>query len=341
LGFDLLDIDFLMSERSSLKSCVVYEYNIGIFKQDVLSRISSIFESKNIDFQEVDYYNFNMSSRSSSLFGESAFLIDLNKLVQKEPNCKKCFNELVTDISSKKIYNRYIFCVRSGFGISNIQETDQYKKLKEISYNIVELELSKSTVAGLINFLINKNKGLYYKVKNLEEFKKVLSSNTRSFDLLNFIKFFGRISYFCIEDNFFSIDNFNRITKIDNDDTSDDNILCKNIVDFMVEGSHRSKDKLFNTVFNLYFNKKYSTKLILYRIIKVVRELSFINKRLGVSEGFLATLTKQKKYFLEKFDSVPVKDLVRFSSMLVKYEEKLNTGNFIFEFNQFLIALMK
>lgn len=336
----MFDIEFLMSGRNSFKSNIVYEYNTGVFKQDVLLKIGSIFESRDLAIQEVDYDKFYMSSRSSSLFGNSLFLVDINRLAEENKRAIKLLQELISDILDRKIDNRFLFLFREGAD-EGVLDKEKYSALLKESYVLTEVRLSKSVVRKVIEFLCAKNNQHFKfdKLKNREEFLNIViqSAESVNYDLLQYLKLFEKVIYLCVEDSVFSLDMFNKFIHVTNE-VEDIYILHKAISDFIIEPSQRTKDKLYHMVCVMYLNKKYSTRLILYRIIKIVRELSFINKSLGVSEQFIASLTKHKRYFLEKFDSIPVKNLLKFSLILMKYEEKFNTGNFIFEFNRFLAS---
>lgn len=336
----MFDIEFLMSGRNSFKSNIVYEYNTGVFKQDVLLKIGSIFESRDLAIQEVDYDKFYMSSRSSSLFGDSLFLVDINRLAEENKRAIKLLQELISDILDKKIDNRFLFLFREGAG-EDIRDRDKYFTLLKESYVLTEVKLSKTVVKKVVEFLCAKNNRYFKfdKLKNREEFFNIMiqSAESINYDLLQYLKLFEKVIFLCIEENIFSLDRFNKLIHIINE-VEDNYALHKVVSEFIIESSRRTRDRLYHMVCVMHLNKKYSTRLILYRIIKIVRELSFINKSLGVSEQYIASLTKHKRYFLEKFDSIPVKNLLKFSLILMKYEEKFNTGNFIFEFNRFLAS---
>lgn len=340
MGYDLLDIEFLKSERSSFKDCIVYEYNTGVFKQDVVSRISSIFDFRGFDIQEINYDAFNSSSRGSSLFGDLVFFVDVNKLVERNSNYKKDITTLIKDISNKEVSNKFVFLLKDSPEVVELKTGELFTKFTESTYNINEVELSKTTVNKVVDYLVSKDKVKMGDILNEDDLVNVVvqSMELVNNSLVDFVKMYERILYFCVENSSFDISKFNSLGL--NSLNKEEYVLYKVISDFIVEPSSRTRLKLFKAVCDLCFNKKYLNRLILYRIIKVVRELSYINKHLGVSEEFISSLTKQKRYFLERFNSIPLKNLLKFSLKLVRWEQKLNSRNFIFEFNCFLIDMV-
>lgn len=336
----MFDIEFLMSGRNSFKSNIVYEYSTGMFKQNILLRIGAIFEERDLVIQEVDYNKFYMSSRSSSLFGDFLFLVDINRLAAENQKAKSLLQELIADILDRKINNRFLFLYREGAG-EDIRDEEKYSNLLKESYILKEINLSKTTVKKVVEFLCAKDNRYFKfdKLKNREEFFNIIiqSAESVNYNLFQYVKLFEKVIYLCIEDSVFNLDKFNRFIRVTGG-TEDTYALHKAVSDFIIEVSQRTRDKLYHMVCVMHLNKKYSTRLILYRIIKIVRELSFINKNLGVSEQYIASLTKYKRFFLEKFDSIPVKNILKFSLMLMKYEEKFNTEDFVFEFNRFLAS---
>lgn len=341
----MLDIDFLKANRTSFRNSIAYEYKTGIFKSEVCAKIDEIFEFRGFDCCEVDYSNFNLSSRSASLFSGVFFIkVDLNKLVIENEGYKKDFELLLGDIEKKEIKNKFFFLYKEDNIVSEIIKSKAYEHfIKDCSY-IIEPDLFKSSINKVINFLIESNNQLLFDfdlLKNKDDFVKAMVQGVEIVDhsLLNFEILFTKSIIHCIDNNIFDMNIFNRMFVLG--DKIDNFALYKALYDFMGSFSDRVAHRVFEVVVDLFFGRKYSTRLIIYSIMKIVREFSYINNNLGCSEEYLLSLNKSKRYALDKFKSVPINNLFRFSVNLSKWEKRLNTGNFLSEFYYFITSLVK
>lgn len=335
----MLDVEFLLANKNALKYSILYEYDTMVFKSDVCIKINKYFEFRGFSIEEADYILLLNSMGSVSLFGNYLILIDLNKLIENNPkDWRKIFDECSEKVINKVFNNRFLFLVKTGDDLIKLKALPSYVDLEKNSYHLVESEVNKHSILKIIDFLLIKNKNLidYNKLENKEPFIKSLERYLEypEHNLLNFVKFFEEVIIYCIKDNVFNLSNFNLLFQ--NREEKDYYQLYKVMYNFILNPSEMTKINYFNFISNLYLKRKYSVQLILYRLMKVMKELIYLCKYLGDSEDFLSTLKDYKKYMIKNFDSLPIKSLFKYFILFGRYESSFNVGDFLFEFDRFL-----
>jgi hypothetical protein len=332
----LIDIDFLLLDRNSFKNSIFYSFNEGIFKFEVYQKITSIFESKGYILKEVDPLDFKGSFFSHYIFEDILYILDLNKLIQINPNYENFLDLFVKSILEGELKNRFFIQYKNDIKFP-------IDKLKSICYYISEVEINKSSVEKIIQYLSYKDPNIFN--KNILYNKDILInslysySKVRELNLKEFILFCEEVFLTCIDNNRFNLISFNQIIE------QKDIVLLKYyelytyLHNVLLDPSINSKYKLYQYLVNLFWEVGENSRVVLSQMIKVMKDLYYINKNLKVSEEYIQTIKFSKKKFLEKYANIPIDRLLKFSLILSKYEFHLNSGNFLFELKILLDSL--
>ena len=330
-------MDFLLSGRNAFKSSVLYEYEDTVFKWDIIKKIRDIFEIKGFMFRKVDYSDFKNSTKSVSLFGGNLILLDLNVLQEENKQWETELSTFVKDLISGGMKNRFIILHRTEKKDIKVKSMEIYTELCEYCYFINEVKLNRSSVDKIIRVVMLRNKSLLDLEALLEKdiFLKSLNRylEYRDGTLRGFVKFCEEISLLCVDKGLFNLGLFNllfneRIEK-------DHYILHKLLFNLISNPNTLNKDRIFVHLQNVYSSNEYSSRLVVYRIMRALKELMYINVNLGVSEEYLMTLMEYRRNSLANFNALPSEGILRFSLLFAKYESLLNSDNILYHLNNF------
>lgn len=331
----MIDVNFLMSDRNSFKNSIFYSFKEGVFRFDIFQKIRFIFESKNYILKEVDYLNFKGSIFFHSIFEDILYILDLNKLIKLDLNWRGNFINFIEDLVGERIGNRFLIFYREG------KEDTNFDKLREFCYFISEIELIKSSIERILQYLNYKDPNLYdlKSISNSDFLINSLYSYSNKLDLRGFILFCEEVFLTCFEDNTFNLINFNKIIEQKEKNSLKYYELYTYLYNILMNSSNNSKYKLYRYLLDMFEEVGNNSRVIISQLMKIMKDFYNININLKMSEEYIQTLSESKKKFLNKYNNIPIDRLLKISIALSKYEFFLNSGDFSFELKIFLDTL--
>jgi len=336
----MLDIELIQKDKPQLRQILLYEYSTAVFKARVYQRVRDHLMQKGIQVRNIDYENVMFSFNETSLFGEFLVLIDIDEL-RKDKKFKEYMTDMADLIAGKATSNRYLFFLRKNSPrYEAIKKMPQTTVISKAATKINEPALSKQTFLKLFEYACS----LYTEFINLEKLENYQMFKTSVEDYVinekpNLAEFLSKFDIFVFVTIDFETNQFNPTlfrTMISTQEKINFFKTHKLIFDFLTTPLESTGIKLYKEIDDMIHKRSLPVKVIISTLFKITRELSYVNAKLNPGKHTPESMTPYRWKQLTAYESVPLKNLLRWQILLAKYESSFNTKNLAIIFQQFL-----
>lgn len=190
----MLDIDFLQSEKPTLRQHVVYAYESGLILPKVVAKLRTLFEAKGLIFQEPEDYSDVLSTVwEVSLFGEQAVFIDLAKMDAKLG--LQVGEQLLKDLLAKSPENTVILAVPE----HDLRKSGNWTTITKAATFLEEPEVTKPRLAAIVDFFADACQVYNFKqLKNRPDMHRAFEEIYQSADEYTLVDVRQQVDFFAL-----------------------------------------------------------------------------------------------------------------------------------------------
>jgi len=302
----MIDIEFIINPRPLLKKTAIYSYSTGAFKNDFLQKVITLRP----ETQRVDYLTFLQENKTSSLFGERQFYLDL----ADEKELKVIKDILLT------LEDRVVFTIP--FPIP------EYIDKEVVKQEFIEAEKTKNFFKTAFQFACLQAGITEEQIQNNPPLEQnLLDLYVKSEDLLDFLQRAEFSLHLCMEEKGWNSLLFRSTLPVP--EPKKYYILQEKLYFLITTPSPGSKELFF-----LYIEQQYKagqdSRQIVNSIYRAFFDLCENNQYVGVNKDDF------KSKMLTKYTYIGVDKLTKAMLKFCEYETELNSSDFLLTMEKML-----
>lgn len=314
-----------------------------MYRAQVLTKIREASQKRGVQFKEVTYSNFWRSLEERSLFGEMCVLIDVNKAIKEVSDFPNAFIKLGSKISSRGLANRVVLVVQREQAVLNFLDMPEFKTLAKHCLYLEEPLPTKVNFPKILENLVATSSIMNASaIRNLEILKTTFWEMVSAQDLKlpEIVSKFELCLILCVNQELMLFDPQIFRVWVYRDSKKVYFKLHKVVSDFLVSFRDRDRNMLFKEVEHQLIMEQREPKQILFALFGVVKDLISATQASRISNADDMGEQTYKERMIQQFKHVPMQGILKFMVKLSEWEPKLNSGNFLLEFNSLLEGLV-